>query len=226
MYATYEDYTDRFRGRAIPDEADFDRLALRADAVLDRMTLGRAAKYRDRTGKLALACCAVAEKLWELEEACRGSAGAEIAEEKVAEHDKKIDFFVRTSLPPVEGIFYNGQIFDAYVFASDLIKSAKESIILIDNYIDESVLMMLAKRDNSVKARIITRNLNRPLMQDVERHNEQYAEIEILESSDYHDRFLIIDGTVYHLGASLKDLGKKLFAFSKMEIPAEKILPN
>lgn len=146
-------------------------------------------------------------------------------EEKVAEHDKKIDFFVRTSLPPVEGIFYNGQIFDAYVFASDLIKSAKESIILIDNYIDESVLMMLAKRDNSVKAKIITRNLNRPLTQDVERHNEQYAEIEILESSDYHDRFLIIDGTVFHLGASLKDLGKKLFAFSKMEIPAEKILP-
>ena len=86
MYATYEDYTDRFRGRAIPDEATFDRLAVRADAVLDRMTLGRAAKYRDRTGKLALACCAAAEKLWEREEACRGSAGAEIAEEKVGDH--------------------------------------------------------------------------------------------------------------------------------------------
>ena len=146
-------------------------------------------------------------------------------EEKVAEHDKKIDFFVRTSLPPVEGVFYNGQIFDAYVFASDLIKSAKESIVLIDNYIDESVLLMLAKRNDSVKAKIITCSLSRSLKQDVERHNKQYAKIEILESNDYHDRFLIIDGAVYHLGASLKDLGKKLFAFSKMETSAEKILP-
>ena len=146
-------------------------------------------------------------------------------EEKVAEHDKKIDFFVRTSLPPVEGVFYNGQIFDAHVFASNLIKSAKESIVLIDNYIDESVLMMLAKRGDAVKAKIITRSLSRPLMQDIEKHNEQYAKIEILESNDYHDRFLVIDGTVYHLGASLKDLGKKLFAFSKMETPMEKILP-
>ena len=147
-------------------------------------------------------------------------------EEKVAEHDKKIDFFVRTSLPPVEGVFYNGQIFDAYVFVSDLIKSAKENIVLIDNYIDESALMMLAKRNDAVKAKIITRSPSRSLMQDIEKHNEQYAEIEILESNDYHDRFLIIDETVYHLGASLKDLGKKLFAFSKMEMPAEKILPD
>ncbi len=146
-------------------------------------------------------------------------------EEKVAEHDKKIDFFVRTSLPPVEGVFYNGQIFDAYVFASDLIKSAKESIVLIDNYIDESVLMMLAKRDSSVKAKIITRTPSRSLIQDFERHNEQYPKIDLEESNNYHDRFLIIDSTVYHLGASLKDLGKKLFAFSKMETPAEKILP-
>ena len=147
-------------------------------------------------------------------------------EEKVAEHDRKMEFFVRTSLPPVEGVFYNGQIFDAYVFVSDLIKSAKENIVLIDNYIDESVLMMLAKRNDAVKAKIITRSPSRSLMQDIEKHNEQYAEIEILESSDYHDRFLVIDGMVYHLGASLKDLGKKLFAFSKMETPAEKILPN
>ena len=146
-------------------------------------------------------------------------------EAKVAEHDKQIDFFVRTSLPPAEGVFYNGQIFDAYVFVSDLIKTAKENIVLIDNYIDESVLMMLAKRNDAVKAKIITRSPSRSLMQDIEKHNEQYAEIEILENSDYHDRFLIIDGMVYHLGASLKDLGKKLFAFSKMEMPAEKILP-
>ena len=146
-------------------------------------------------------------------------------EAKVAEHDKQIDFFVRTSLPPAEGVFYNGQIFDAYVFVSDLIKTAKENIVLIDNYIDESVLMMLAKRNDAVKAKIITRSPSRSLMQDIEKHNEQYAEIEISENSDYHDRFLIIDGMVYHLGASLKDLGKRLFAFSKMEMPAEKILP-
>jgi hypothetical protein len=146
-------------------------------------------------------------------------------EEKVAEHDKKIEFFVRTSLPPVEGVFYNGQIFDAYVFAVDLIKSAKESIVLIDNYIDESVLMMLAKRNSSVRAKIITHSPSHSLIQDIEKHNEQYAKIEVEKNNNYHDRFLIIDGTVYHLGASLKDLGKKLFAFSKMEMPAERILP-
>ena len=146
--------------------------------------------------------------------------------EQIHHLEEKVDFFVRTSLPPVEGVFYNGQIFDAYVFVSDLIKSAKENIVLIDNYIDESVLMMLAKRNDAVKAKIITRSPSRSLIQDIEKHNEQYAEIEILESNDYHDRFLIIDGTVYHLGASLKDLGKKLFAFSKMEMPAEKILPD
>ena len=145
--------------------------------------------------------------------------------EQIHHLEEKVDFFVRTSLPPVEGVFYNGQIFDAYVFAADLIKSAKESIVLIDNYIDESVLMMLAKRDNSVKAKIITRTPSRSLIQDVERHNEQYPKIELEESNNYHDRFLIIDKTVYHIGASLKDLGKKLFAFSKMETPAEKILP-
>lgn len=145
--------------------------------------------------------------------------------EQIHHLEEKVDFFVRTSLPPVEGIFYNGQIFDAYVFAADLIKSAKESIVLIDNYIDESVLMMLAKRDSWVKAKIITRTPNRSLIQDIERHNEQYPKIELEENNNYHDRFLIIDKTVYHIGASLKDLRKKLFAFSKMEIPADKILP-
>jgi hypothetical protein len=145
--------------------------------------------------------------------------------EQIHHLEEKVDFFVRTSLPPVEGVFYNGQIFDAYVFAADLIKSAKESIVLIDNYIDESVLMMLAKRDSWVKAKIITRTPNRSLIQDIERHNEQYPKIELEENNNYHDRFLIIDKTVYHIGASLKDLGKKLFAFSKMEIPADKILP-
>lgn len=140
-------------------------------------------------------------------------------EERVSEHDKKIDFFVRTSLPPVEGVFYEGQIFDARVFASDLIKSAKKSIVLIDNYIDETVLMMLSKRADFVTARIITKSISRQLQQDIESHNRQYLPIEIEVRTNIHDRFLVIDDTVYHLGASLKDLGKKLFAFSKMGIP-------
>ncbi len=145
-------------------------------------------------------------------------------EQKVEEHDQQIGFFVHASLPPVEGIFYDGQIFDAYVFAADLIKSAKTSIVLIDNYVDESVLTLLSKRTEGVSARVITRRVSEALRLDVEKHNQQYAPIMIEENSRYHDRFLIIDDTVYHLGASLKDLGKKLFAFSRMNATAEAIL--
>ena len=141
-------------------------------------------------------------------------------EKKVAEHDERIALFVRTALPPVQGIFFDGQIFDAYVFAADLVKSAKESIILIDNYIDESVLLLLSKRKADVAARIITQKVLPVLAADLAKHNQQYPPITIEESSRYHDRFLVIDGTVYHIGASLKDLGKKLFAFSKLDIPA------
>ena len=141
--------------------------------------------------------------------------------EQIHELQDKVDFFVRTSLPPKEGVFYNGQIFDAYVFATDLIKSAKKSITLIDNYIDESVLLMLAKRNDGVTAKIITRSISDPLKLDLDKHNKQYLPIDIQESDRYHDRFLIIDEDVYHLGASMKDLGKKLFAFSKMEIPSK-----
>lgn len=141
--------------------------------------------------------------------------------EQIHELQDKVDFFVRTSLPPKEGVFYNGQIFDAYVFATDLIKSAKKSITLIDNYIDESVLLMLAKRDDGVTATIITRSISDTLTLDLEKHNKQYLPIDIQKSDRYHDRFLIIDEDVYHLGASMKDLGKKLFAFSKMEIPSK-----
>lgn len=140
---------------------------------------------------------------------------------QIQELQDKVDFFVRTSLPPKEGVFYNGQIFDAYVFATDLIKSAKKSITLIDNYIDESVLLMLAKRNDGVTAKIITRSISDPLKLDLDKHNKQYLPIDIQESDRYHDRFLIIDEDVYHLGASMKDLGKKLFAFSKMEIPSK-----
>ena len=123
---------------------------------------------------------------------------------------------MQTALPPVEGVFFDGQIFDAYAFASDLIRSAQRRIILIDNYINDSVLLMLAKRVDGVKAEIVTRRITETLSLDIERHNLQYPPVTVRECERYHDRFLIIDDTIYHLGASLKDLGKKLFAFSSM----------
>ena len=146
-------------------------------------------------------------------------------EKTIAEHDKKIDFFVRTSLPPVEGIFFDGQIFDSYKFATDLIKSAKCSLVLIDNYVDESVLLMLSKRNSEVSATIYTHKINAQLQLDLNKHNDQYPPIEARTYKSSHDRFLIIDNTeVYHIGASLKDLGKKMFAFSKLELPAHTII--
>ena len=145
-------------------------------------------------------------------------------EKRVSDTEEKIDFFVRTSLPPVEGIFYDGQIFDAYKFASDLIKSAQKSVLLIDNYVDESVLLMLGKRSAGVTAEIYTQSISRQLRQDLEKYNSQYEPVEIRVYKNSHDRFLIIDGAdVYHIGASLKDLGKKMFAFSKLAIPASSI---
>ena len=145
-------------------------------------------------------------------------------EKRVSDTEEKIDFFVRTSLPPVEGIFYDGQIFDAYKFASDLIKSARKSILLIDNYVDESVLLMFGKRAPGVTAEIYTQSISRQLRQDLEKYNSQYEPVEIRVYKNSHDRFLIIDGAdVYHIGASLKDLGKKMFAFSKLAIPASSI---
>ena len=137
-------------------------------------------------------------------------------EHRLDEHQRQIEFFVRTSLPPVEGIFYDGQIFDAYVFVSDLIRSARNRIVLIDNYIDESVLVLLSKREASVSAEIRTGHITRQLKLDVQKHNSQYPPINIVRTHNVHDRFLITDDDVYHLGASLKDLGKKLFAFSKL----------
>lgn len=150
---------------------------------------------------------------------------------RIEKHEKQIDyltdkveFFVRTSLPPVEGIFYDGQIFDAYKFATDLIRSAKKSLLLIDNYVDESVLLMLSKRNAGVKADIYTQTFSRQLQLDLQKHNSQYPPIDIHTYKKCHDRFLIIDGTeVYHIGASLKDLGKKMFAFSKLKIPVAAI---
>lgn len=144
---------------------------------------------------------------------------------KLEELTSKVDFFVRTSLPPIEGIFFNGQIFDAYTFATNLIKSATRSIVLIDNYIDEDVLLMLSKRSVGVTATIYTKQITPQLQLDLSRHNSQYPRIIIRTYRQAHDRFVIIDNNdVYHIGASLKDLGKKLFAFSKMDIPATTIL--
>ena len=146
-------------------------------------------------------------------------------EKTIAEHDAKIDFFVRTSLPPVEGIFFDGQIFDAYKFATDLIRSAKCSLILIDNYVDASVLLMLSKRNSGISATIYTHKINAQLQLDLNKHNDQYPPIEARTYKSSHDRFLIIDNTeVYHIGASLKDLGKKMFAFSKLDLPAHTII--
>lgn len=153
-------------------------------------------------------------------------------EEKLSEHDRqirdladKVEFFVRTSLPPVEGVFFNGQIFDAYKFAIDLIKSAQRSIVLIDNYVDETVLLMLSKRRTDVTATIYTQRIMPQMQLDLEKHNSQYPPVEVKTYRDCHDRFLLIDSQeVYHIGASMKDLGKKMFAFSRLSIPATVIL--
>ena len=139
--------------------------------------------------------------------------------------EEKVDFFVRSSLPPVEGIFFDGQIFDAYVQIVNLIKQAKRSIILIDNYIDETTLTMLSKRDATVSATIYTRQLSNQQQLDITRHNQQYPPITVNICQRSHDRFLIIDDVVYLFGASLKDAGKKLFAYIKMqETPASELL--
>ncbi len=147
-------------------------------------------------------------------------------ERKIVEHDQKFDLLIKTSLPPNEGIFFEGQIFDAYVFASDLIKSAKKSIVLIDNYIDETVLLLLSKRLPKIKAEIHSKQISSQLQLDLTKYNAQYEPINIYKTNSFHDRFLLVDNTVYHIGASLKDLGKKLFAFSKMRINHTDILKN
>ena len=126
---------------------------------------------------------------------------------------------------PKQGIFFNGQIFDAYRFVSDLFRTARKSITIIDNYIDDTVLVHLAKRHENVTVTILTRSISKHLALDVKKFNEQYPAIEIKEFINSHDRFIIIDKSiVYHFGASLKDLGKKWFAFSKMEIGAVEML--
>ncbi len=138
-------------------------------------------------------------------------------EMQIRELSGKVDFILRTSLPPQEGILFDGQIFDAYRFVCDLVRRAKTRVVLVDNYVDETVLTLLNKRKENVDALIYTKRIDKGLQLDLKRHNDQYPQIEVKESGNVHDRFLIIDDMLYHIGASIKDLGKKLFAFSKME---------
>ena len=143
------------------------------------------------------------------------------------EQDRRIDEVFRRldegNVQQKQGIFFDNQIYDAYSFVSELVKSAKQRIILIDNYVDESVLTLLDKRKKNVSAVIYTQQISRQLRLDIDRHNSQYPPIEVSVFRQSHDRFLCIDDTVYHVGASIKDLGKKWFAFAKMEVlrPAE-----
>jgi len=146
-------------------------------------------------------------------------------DKRLLEHDHKFDLLIKTNLPPTEGIFYDGQIFDAYKFVSDIIKSATKSIVLIDNYVDESVLTLLSKRKTEVTAKIYTASVTNQLKLDLKRFHTQYLKIEVNTFKKSHDRFLIIDNArVYHIGASLKDLGKKWFAFSKIELDPSEII--
>ncbi len=132
--------------------------------------------------------------------------------------DEKVDFFVRSSIQPKEGVFFDGQIFDAYAFIAGLIRKARHRIVVIDNYIDDSVLVQLSKRNPGVTVDIYDGQISKQLRQDVEKHNAQYPGMTLRKYAKAHDRFLIIDEEVYHIGHSLKDLGKKLFAFSKMDV--------
>ncbi|GHT05115.1 DNA-binding protein [Bacteroidia bacterium] len=145
-------------------------------------------------------------------------------EYRMTETEKRIDFFANKSLPPTEGIFYDGQVFDAYTFVADLVKSAKISIVLIDNYADERVLLLLSKRAEGVEATIYTKQISPQFQLDLKKHHEQYPPIMVKLFTRSHDRFLLIDNEVYHIGASLKDLGKKWFAFSKMELDRKECL--
>jgi len=145
-------------------------------------------------------------------------------ERLLEEHSRRIDFFVKTSLPPVECVFFDGQVFDAFAFVSGLVKSAVHRIVLIDNYVDESVLTLLDKRPSDVSATIYTDRISARLSLDIDKHNMQYPPVDVKVFRGSHDRFLIIDDTVYHIGASLKDLGRKWFAFSVLHFPADDLI--
>ena len=144
---------------------------------------------------------------------------------QLKEQSKKIEFFIQSSLPPKQGIFFDGQIYDAYSFVAELARSAKRRIVLIDNYIDDTVLTILSKREVGVEAVIYTGKISKQLQLDIDKHNAQYPPVEVRTFSKAHDRFLIIDEKVYLVGASIKDLGKKWFGFTLMEnTEAEELL--
>ena len=138
-------------------------------------------------------------------------------DKRLDEQERKIDFFIQSSLPPRQGIFFDGQIYDAYTFVADLVRKAARRIVLIDNYIDDTVLTMLSKRADGVEATVYTGKISKQLQLDLEKHNAQYPPITVRTFSKAHDRFLIIDDAVYLVGASIKDLGKKWFGFTLME---------
>lgn len=148
----------------------------------------------------------------------------ESLEQRVSLTENKIDFFVKTALPPVEGIFYDGNVLEPFSFVNNLIRSAQKRIILIDNYIDETVLLRLAERKKGIKTTIYTKQLSPSFKLALQQHNKQYERIAVILFDKSHDRFLIIDDSVYHIGASIKDLGKKWFAFCKMTMNAEEII--
>ncbi len=135
---------------------------------------------------------------------------------QISDIQEKVDFFVRTSLPPVEGVFCEGQVFDAWAFASNLVRLAKRPIVLIDNFVDDSTLKLLEKRAEGVSVDIYTRPPRNALDEDLRRFQQQFYPIPVHFTAKAHDRFLLIDDTVYFVGASFKDLGKKLFAFAKL----------
>lgn len=204
-------------GRQVNREIDYYNL----DAILSvgyRVNSKRGTQFRIWANKILknylLKGYAVNKRMDRLENK------VEVLSEKV----EQIDLEIHTSLPPKQGIFFDGQIFDAYRFACDIIKQAKSSIKLIDNYVDESVLILLTKRSKGVEAVIYTRE-NRQLLLDLEKHNSQYSNITIKKLNKSHDRFIIIDkNIIYHIGASLKDLGKKWFAFTRLDLDASVIL--
>lgn len=145
----------------------------------------------------------------------------EVTDRRIDEVFKHLD----ADIPPMQGIFYDGQVFDAYRFVSDLIRKAKQSIVLIDNYVDDTVLTLLDKRSEGVSATIYTQRISSQFQLDVDRHNSQYPLIEIKRFNKAHDRFLLIDNEVYHIGASIKDLGKKWFGFTLMrDITANELI--
>jgi hypothetical protein len=145
----------------------------------------------------------------------------------ISEKVNQIELQINTHLIPTQGVFFDGQIFDAYELASRIIRSAKKSIVLIDNYIDENTLTHLAKKKKDIKAQLLTKHISKQLNLDLQKANEQYGHFEAKTFTHSHDRFLIIDGKeVYHLGASLKDLGRKWFAFSKMETKSVESIMN